>query len=106
MRDKYDSAVDFLTAHPEEIKEAWAGPNLHPAGCLFYLTDTTSENVRGLYGCLTQVKSGIREAPTPELTTAIRQDPNIPADETEIKVKHLGHFAKWQRKIDQLGIRD
>ena len=35
MSDKYDDAVAYLTAHPDEISWAWGRPAVHEAGCLF-----------------------------------------------------------------------
>lgn len=35
MKDKYDKAVEYLTAHPEEIAAAWRRSYAVEHGCLF-----------------------------------------------------------------------
>ena len=52
-------------------------------------------------GCLTQVRAGLNEAQTKELTKAIRNSRSLPNNGHDIKVKHLPLFAKWQRRIDK-----
>jgi hypothetical protein len=106
IEDKYDRAIEYLTAHPEDIFHAWASAPVHE--------DETDPDIRGVEdmrclfaatsegcGCLTQIRCGLL-GPTPEITEAIRADHRIPYDEREITVDDLPVFAEWQRKIDAL----
>ena len=104
--DGYDDAVEYLTAHPEEIHIAWAAHSNYPAGALFRFASRSGggERVeRGVCGCLTMIRGGGGRwiAATPELDLAIRQDERIPMDGAEITPDHLPIFAGWQRRIDR-----
>lgn len=106
-KDKYDRAIEHLAKHPEKIEEAWNMAPARPNGihddvrgvdderCLFAVTGPGC-------GCLTQVRLGTSEAPTPGLTASIRADYRIPRDEEDITVEDLHVFAEWQRKIDAM----
>jgi hypothetical protein len=37
----------------------------------------------------------------PDLTKEIQADKNIPDDKNQIRVEHLKHFARWQRRLDK-----
>ena len=104
--DKYDRAIEYLTAHPEKIPYAWVNAPVHE--------DEADPDIRGVedmrclfaataagYGCLTQIRCG-SIGPTPEITAAIRADDRIPTNENEITVEDLPVFAEWQRRIDAL----
>lgn len=106
-RDKYDLAMDYLRAHPEEIKDAWSWP-FHPARCLFeYVTPHPSSfgTIRPDWepcGCLTMIRMNLHWlAWTDELTAEIQADLSIPNDVKDITTHHLPIFAKWQRIIDR-----
>lgn len=120
-------AVQYLKAHPDEIYSAWADPNKHSAGVLFFyagpdpfnggLIEGTSE----FYGCVTQIKARNDQcggrcaehtikyvAITPEFTKAIQDDPRIPSLITQImsggiheddRDIALEAFAEWQLKL-------
>ncbi len=122
MSDKYDRAIEFLTEHPEKIKDAWGHDLLDvPAELESDCHDLFGyvENGRGTIevwekhvrpdgegptpfaGCLTQVKARTHIGQTPELTAAIVADHRIPDDPDNITVDDLPVFAEWQRRIDK-----
>lgn len=106
--DKYDDAIAHFTAHPEQIRDAWEHPWVHPAGCLFlHCGDVLDDDKQGgRCGCLTQIRAcDTYVGPTPKMTKEIRKDERIPLHPDEIQVEHLAAFAEWQRKIDPLGVR-
>lgn len=104
--DKYDSAVAYLTKHPDKIKDTWADPYDREGGCLFTFVcpDPDNKDTRNNYGCLTQIRNVYLPyvAFTEELTEAIRADDRIPQNCGDILVDSLPVFAEWQRKIDQV----
>lgn len=101
MSDKYDHAIEYLTANPGEIRDAWADPYVHEAGCLFvYAFRGDSKHIPIDCGCLTLIKMGRNEAETPELTDAIMRDDRIPIRSEAITIESLPVFAEWQRIID------
>ena len=108
-RDQYDDAIDYLTAHPHEIDEAWGSagsPMPHEASCLFDYAGRPGDVRDGFQiGCLTQVRHGDSVAATQALTDEIAADERIPADSEDITVYHLPVFAEWQRRLDREGIR-
>lgn len=94
-KDKYDLAIEFLTANPEQIPDAWNIPWSHEAGCLFAYTNSSS-------GCLTQIRG------TPDYyggtlaqAAEIAADERIPENSSKITVKSLPVFAEWQRRLDR-----
>jgi hypothetical protein len=98
MKDKYDIAVEYLTAHPEQILAAWEDPSTHSAGCLFAFATADQDDA---CGCLTTIRRYARErAATESLTLAIRADKRIPCNASDIAPANLPVFAEWQRKID------
>lgn len=108
--DKYDDAIEYLRAHPDEIRRAWFGGYhdvpIHPGACLF----AAAGSYRSGCSCLTIIRDelsidGGARAATPELTEAIRADERIPKNPSHICVEHLPVFAEWQRKIDAMGVR-
>jgi hypothetical protein len=107
--DKYDEAMDYLTEYPEEIPWAWAGPDIHEAGCLFKFMRPYKGNRNELYGCLTMIRNLKKGGPfyvvhvalDDEMTEAIRADERIPTDYSDITVESLPAFAEWQRIADK-----
>lgn len=114
--DKYDLAIDYLTAHPDEIVNAWGDPERHKAGCLFqYATRTSEKNHDWSIGCLTLIRRDSLDeksddfryrpepyvAETPELTRRIQNDERIPIRADDIQVEDLSVFAEWQRILDR-----
>lgn len=98
MADKYDEAVAYLTAHPDEIRRAWANPDAHEYGCLFMYLDGPGGNC----GCLTLVKldPGMYKRTHPHmagLIDRVNADPRIPKYEHSITEESLPAFAEWQR---------
>jgi hypothetical protein len=98
--DKYDKAVAYLTNRPEEIREAWYSPRLHPAGCLFTFVSSDYTSYVSI-GCLTTIRLGPHVAETPALTEAIRADKRLPKDLLDITADNLPVFAEWQRRLDR-----
>ncbi len=99
--DKYDEAVEYLQNNPDESFEqaivvAWNDPYGKPGGELFKYTGTP----QSMTGCLTQVKGAGWDAPTSELTMAIRADSRVPNDILRITKENLAVFAEWQRTLD------
>lgn len=102
-KDKYDKAVAYLTAHPEEIFEAWNTAVL-PKGRRRGWELFQPLGLPGACGCATQVKYSGMVAATLHLTAAIRRTKWIPWPE-EIGVEHLERFGQIQRKVDEMGLR-
>lgn len=109
-RDAYDDAVEYLTANPERIDDAWwirgsvRDPRTEAAKCLFrYVTPTGGPELSdGLEcGCITQIRGIQRHAYTPGLTAEIRSDERLPKFSLDITPGNLPVFAEWQRRIDR-----
>lgn len=107
--ESYDDAVAYLTAHPEEIYEAWnEATDEVRGGCLFaYATKKDEDFHCTNIGCLTMIRHDrdARELGSefgPEITQAIRDDERIPDEGDDITVEHLPVFAEWQRRLDDL----
>lgn len=104
-RDKYDEAIEYLTAHPDEILLAWSDRpgDQHPHHCLFIYANASGEfSSRGFLGCLTQIRSGGPwRAETSELTAAIAADDRLPDHWDGITPNDLPVFAEWQRRLDR-----
>ena len=123
-KDKYDHGIDYLTEHPEEIRDAWGNPKEWEGkgGELFGFVgpDWKSSSNPGIHerietgtcGCLQQIrmagkngadgKSGNMEmSHWPRLWQSIADDRSLPSDEDDITVEDLPVFAMWQREIDE-----
>jgi hypothetical protein len=124
-KDKYDHAIDYLTANPEEIYEAWASPGAYEGrgGELFGFvapdwTDCSAsakyEGMRsGTCGCLQQIRAAKVEdgkdgtsghaamAYWNRLWDLIASDRRIPVSGSDITVEDLPVFAEWQREVDE-----
>lgn len=100
MKDKYDEAMAYLFEHPEEIRDAWADPYDHVAGCLFQYATRGKPGIFEGFGCLTMVR-GVCRAATQELTAAIRADERIPRSVEDATADTLPVFAEWQRRLDK-----
>lgn len=106
--DIYDRAVAFLTAHPEQIIEAWDDPLGHPAGILFQVASPSgnyqmADDRINRCGDICEIVSGQAVAFTDEMTEIIREDERIPlleGDTPKITVETLEAFAEWQRVFD------
>ena len=105
-KNKYDLAIERLLAakdYRRAIYNAWMDTTTDENGCLFSFVSPTG---RSPYqgedcGCLTQVKYGIYNASTPELTQAIRKDEHIPNSWDGITPELLPVFKEWQERIDK-----
>lgn len=94
-KDKYDLAIENLTASPEKIYETWNDPLSVDDGCLFMYADKNS-------GCLTQIRARpFRYGSKLAQAAEIADDERIPIDPTEITVESLPVFAEWQRRLDR-----
>ena len=126
LRDKYDDAIEYLTALPDMIQAAWEDPQGYEGrgGELFGFVapDWSSNGVAvldragvkaGTCGCLQQIRAAKMEGYDgksgdmkmsfwPRLWDQIANDRRIPYDEHEITVEDLPVFAEWQRTIDIL----
>lgn len=103
--DRYDKAIANLTervnaGEADAIQDAWGFPGTDPAGCLFESTGRNPRDSEDVCGCLTQVRRGDYDGPTPELTALIRADARIPCGSKQITLADLPVFAEWQRKLD------
>ena len=97
-----DGAVEYLQAHPDEIRDAWVDPSNHLAGQLFEIVYSRRREPCGTIGCLTQIKSGNYEAQdSDELTAAIRADDRIPSSRASVTSDSLPVFAEWQKRIEE-----
>ena len=105
-KDKYDEAIEYLNANPDDIRIAWGAPMFHPAGCLFEYASPSGETDVGV-GCLTMIKGNSRfsvykvDGIHKELTEAIRADDRIPDLSCDITLNDLPVFAEWQRRLDK-----
>lgn len=111
-KDKYDEAVEYLTANPHEIGIAWGNPSSALGGELFRFASpglAPPMSSRGEpCGCLTQIRGDERYVALRRggrvdrlLTAEIRADRSIPSDRTKIEPRHLKRFAYWQRRLDK-----
>lgn len=102
--DKYDKAIEHLTANPHEIPDAWNFPNCRDGGCLFkFAQRINSDYALTGVGCLTQIRGdGGRRGVEgrPDLTDQIVADERIPVSAEYITVDSLQVFAEWQRRLD------
>lgn len=97
MADKYDEAVAYLTARPDEIYDSWLC-----AESLFQFVEPIDGNDEKVCGCLTEIRGSYDIcAWTDELTAAIRADERLPRNAEDITPAHLPVFAEWQRRIDK-----
>jgi len=123
--DVYDEAIEYLTAHPEDIYDAWASPGAYEGrgGELFGFVapqwDDSHYSVKdrngvrvGTCGCLQQIREAKGEgfdgtsghavmSYWNRLWDAIASDRRIPSDASDITVEDLPVFAEWQREIDE-----
>lgn len=105
--DKYDLAIEYYKQNSIRILCDWNRPSSKGPSCLFQYVNRSGVSPYGEpflsegCGCLTQVKSGFCKAATPDLTREIRDDPSLPRFSGDIRVEHLEHFARWQRRIDK-----
>jgi len=123
-KDKYDHAIDYLTAHPEDIEAAWGNPSDYEGkgGELFGFVgpDWKSSNnpafherlETGTCGCLQQIRAAFKAGSDgtsghmemshwPRLWQKIADDRSLPYDSGKITVADLPVFAMWQREIDE-----
>ena len=123
-KDKYDHAIDYLIANPEDIYDAWSRPGgwEGKGGELFGFVapdwkDSSAkakyEGVRtGTCGCLQQIRQAKKHgfdgsegdakmAYWERLWDLIANDRRIPTEGSEITVEDLPVFAEWQREIDE-----
>ena len=106
-KDKsYEDAIEYLTAHPEEIHRAWAEPLNKRGGSLFGFTSKDGTSQHGpLIGCLTAIRGKSNDLYvsqcSPEITEAIRADSRIPSWCGDITVESLPVFAEWQERLDR-----
>jgi len=115
VADKYSKAVRALAAEGQRIGfyqavlNAWAtktGRDQTPGCELFQYCTPTGELIsvpgQPVYGCLTQVRSGMFPAYNVELTEEIRADERLPMNPLQIKPETLFVLAEWQRKLDEI----
>ena len=123
-KDKYDHAIDYLIANPEDIYDAWSSPGAYDGkgGELFGLVapDWTDSSAAaegyssrvGTCGCLQQIRSAKEEgydgtegnakmAYWNRLWDLIANDRRIPISGSDITVEDLPVFAEWQREVDE-----
>jgi len=122
-KDKYDLAIDYLTAHPEDIHDAWQSPGTWKGkgGELFGFVGpdwksssnaASSDQGPGTCGCLQQIRKAKKDGYDgtsgsmkmsywERLWDKIADDRTLPSDADEITVADLPVFAAWQREIDE-----
>ena len=103
--DKYDKAIEFLTAHPKKICIAWNDPPQYEGGCLFqFATPTGRCDTTHSAGCLTQIHLDpvvMAGNLNHRLVAEIVADTRIPNRVEDITVESLPAFAEWQRNLDK-----
>jgi hypothetical protein len=107
-RDKYDEAVEYLTAHPTEILGAWHLRE-HAEGKILFQYARATPFSSAQCGCLTMIRSNPQTgALGPDgkfdslITSAIKDDTRIPTDPEKINAADLPVFAEWHRRLDKL----
>ena len=119
--DRYDEAVEYLCAHPEQVNDAWMKTGTHQAGCLFQMCGfprTIADMIAGTWsteegrpcGCLTMIRFQPTAycAQTAALTKRVLADERIPLHYNQIPLDPTGLreclevFAGWQREIDRV----
>jgi hypothetical protein len=112
----YAAAVDYLVAHPEEIRSAWHDPYDHVAGCLFRFCGPYESriNMPDDCGCLTMIRSQPKRfraynasgEPADYLTKAIAGDDAIRKITHMIDLRGpelreaLNRYAEWQTALE------
>jgi len=102
----YDDAVEYLTAHPEEISSAWKNPLNRRGGSLFaFASKNGMSQSNQKVGCLTAIRTPdssffVSECSS-EITEAIRADSRIPLWCDDTIVDSLPVFAEWQERLDR-----
>lgn len=114
--DKYDEAIAYLTAHPEEIYSAWCDAGETdgnhkglPGVELFAMARRDGkDSYQNGCGCLTMIRnSEFRQVVSADqekshrLTQAIRADHRLPCSGSLITPADLPVFAEWQRRLDR-----
>ena len=110
-RDIYDEAVDYFTAHPDEIPNAWCRPTTYPYGILFGFASKkrdvgTPDGPGSRCGCITEVATGKYNAETQEATLFIQSCRGVPRGGTQILVESLPIFRDINRELDKMLYRD
>lgn len=95
--DKYDRAIEYLTANPHLIKEAWVSPKTTLGGSLFAF----KTGLLGSHYCPSMMAaySGLEKS---EIEKQLLVE--IPTDGARVAVEHLPLFAAVQRHWDSLGL--
>lgn len=97
--DKYDRAIEYLTANPHLIKEAWSTPSITLGGSLFAFKGIAIGNrycpsTMVVYANVVQISEAEK-----------RLLVGIPETSSRVEVKHLPLFAAVQRHWDSLNIK-
>lgn len=120
MTDKYDEAIEWLVANPEELQNSWIhggdGLNTENVGaCLFYYCKPLRPHDPSKdCGCLTMVRGDgavvldCNQEIDLALTIEVREDERLPNDIFDIidlrgdeLRSTLQPFAFWQRRFDR-----
>jgi hypothetical protein len=113
-KDVYDEAVEYLTAHPNEIYSAWVrGPyagddaygdrewSQHPGSYLFRTVFDDS--------CATEIRAGlsskVENYDAPPVVMELAADETVPENPEDIRPEDLPRFAYWQRRFDRELVR-
>ena len=109
LRTKLEYGFRHLTINPDGISMAWRDPQSEFGGCFFRVAHPDgNRQTHACFpltpssqhcGCLTQVRAGILEAYTDELTAAIKADERIPTHPDDIRVGDLPVLAEWVVKL-------
>ncbi len=102
-----EESVQFLTNHPDLIKDSWFGPRANRYGNLFLFCSPSGCNLdeRGYdgyaVGCPSMVKAYDRHSAfTEELTNKIRSLP-LPLSVDDITPEHLPYFKQAQLWVQE-----
>jgi len=103
---KYTEQIERLSAHPEEIEQAW----IEGIG-LFEFAGTRDKDDQRFgsgkesdlpVGCLTMIAAHLGYvAATPALTKAIKADKRIPKHWSKIGPENFHVFEEWQLRLDK-----
>lgn len=109
--ESYGDAIEYLTAHPEAIEEAWSNTRDGRGGCLFAFASRNGEYQVGV-GCLTMIRGSEKDDVncesefSKEITREIRKDRRLPVSVEDITIASLSVFREWQQRFDVLAAKE
>lgn len=94
MPDVYDKQIERLTRNPDQIVYEY-----EQAVGFFGFLEPTEET--GRCGCPVTIKRGYSVCGVPEIIPIIRES-TLPSFDSDLRVEHLGEFARIRRIYDAM----